>query len=114
MKLENDLKQLYEMRIQHFGEELLHIFTSNDIKRRHEKKFIIQYILKNDTAYESSFYPDKEYDVNWQQIYDYIDERKKVIETEDVHLLVRESTEEMLKYFEPYRKQFVPSIFEAF
>ena len=47
-------------------------------------------------------------------IYDYIDERKKVIETEDVHLLVKESTEEMLKYFEPYRKQFVPSIFEAF
>lgn len=79
-----------------------------------KKKFIIQYILKNDTAYESSFYPDKEYDVNWQQIYDYIDERKKVIETEEVHLLVRESTEEMLKYFEPYRKQFVPSIFEAF
>lgn len=50
MKLENNLKQLYEMRMQHFGDELLHIFTSNDIKRRHEKKFIIQYILKNDTA----------------------------------------------------------------
>lgn len=114
MKLENDLKQLYEMRMQHFGDELLNIFMRSDIERRHEKRFLIQYILKNDTAYESSFYPDKEYDVNWQQIYDYIDERKKVIETEDVHLLVRESTEEMLKYFEPYRKQFVPSIFEAF
>lgn len=114
MKLENDLKQLYEMRMQHFGDELLNIFMRSDIERRHEKKFLIQYILKNDTAYESSFYPDKEYDVNWQQIYDYIDERKKVIETEDIHLLVRESTEEMLKYFEPYRKQFIPSIFEAF
>lgn len=114
MKLENDLKQLYEMRMQHFGDELLNIFMRSDIERRHEKRFLIQYILKNGTAYESSFYPDKEYDVNWQQIYDYIDERKKVIETEDIHLLVRESTEEMLKYFEPYRKQFIPSIFEAF
>ena len=114
MTIENDLKQLYEMRMQHFGDELLNIFMRSDIERRHEKRFLIQYILKNDHAYDAQFNPEKEYNVNWYKIYEYIDARKKVIETEEVHLLVRESTEEMLKYFEPYRKQFIPSIFEAF
>lgn len=114
MKLENDLKQLYEMRMQHFGDALLDIFMRSDIERRHEKRFLIQYILKNDHAYDTQFNPEKEYNVNWQKIYEYIDARKKVIESENVDLLVKKSTEEMLKYFEPYRKQFVPSIFDAF
>lgn len=114
MTIDNDLKQLYEMRMQHFGDELLNIFMRSDIERRHEKRFLIQYILKNDRAYDTQFNPEKEYNVNWRKIYEYIDARKKVIETGNVDLLVKESTKEMMQYFEPYRKKLVLTIFDAF
>ena len=46
MSIENDLKRLYEMRMEHFGDELLDIFTRYDIEQRHETRFIAQYVLK--------------------------------------------------------------------
>lgn len=114
MSIENDLKRLYEMRMEYFGDELLDIFTSYEIEQRHETRFIAQYVLKNSDALEKDLDYEKDYDVNWQQIYNYIDARKKEIETKEVDTLVRDSTKEMIKYFEPYRDQLIRAVYDAF
>lgn len=113
MSIENDLKRLYEMRMGYFGDELLDIFISYEIEQRHETRFIAQYVLKNSSALEKDLDYDKDYQVDWSQIYRYIDAREKEIQNKEIDILVRDSTETMIKYYKPYRAK-LETIYDAF
>lgn len=117
-EFEQQLKQMYEQRIQHFSKpnfrQIEQIMNSRDIKYTQETTMLILY-LSNSACKHVELLPTimgnlkekPDPKIDWDGIDNYLTIRKKTIdENPNTHQAIVESTNDMIKMMEPYASFF--------